>query len=198
MYSRPVADSIDRERAVWTDAQQTTNGKISPTIRRSHTKRAHGPTSDENGATSAGPAPVAVQATNSTTWATTTASSTRASRIRGASGSLGVTRYQWPRISAAKTPPMAALTTASWTSRETAPKEPPPQASAPNTRVAVAAARPAQSRAEAIRGPRLRATSQSATTAMKTTRAARRGASQAGSTTTGDVPSESGRAPSEI
>ena len=34
--------------------------------------------------------------------------------------------------------------------------------------------------------------------AMKTTRAARRGASQAGSTTTGDVPSESGRAPSEI
>ena len=38
--------------------------------------------------------------------------------MSGASGSFGVTRYQWPRIIAAKTPPMAALTTASWTSSD--------------------------------------------------------------------------------
>ena len=30
MYSRPVADSIDRVRAVWTDAQDTTSGKTRP------------------------------------------------------------------------------------------------------------------------------------------------------------------------
>ena len=47
----------------------------------------------------------------------------RASRMSGASGSFGVTRYQWPRIIAAKTPPMAALTTASWTSSGTAPSD---------------------------------------------------------------------------
>ena len=62
MYSRPVADSIERVRAVWTDAQETISGKISPTIRRSQTNSAHGPTSDANGATSAGPAPVPTQA----------------------------------------------------------------------------------------------------------------------------------------
>ena len=88
IYSNPVADSIDRVRAVWTDAQQTMSGKISPTISRSQTNSAHGPTSDENGATSAGPAPVAVHATNSTTWSATTASRTRASRMSGASGQL--------------------------------------------------------------------------------------------------------------
>ena len=96
MYSSPVADSIDRVRAVWTAAHETTSGKISPTIRRSQTNSAHGPTSAANGATSAGPAPVATQTTNSTTWTATTASSTRDRRMSGASGSLGVTRYQWP------------------------------------------------------------------------------------------------------
>src|SRR3954451_24780653 len=115
MYSKPVADSIDRVRAVWTDAQQTISGKISPTIRRSQTNSANGTTSDENGATSAEKETVAVQATNSTTCKATTASRTRASRMSGASGSFGVTRYQWPRIIAAKTPPIAALTTASCT-----------------------------------------------------------------------------------
>ena len=62
MYSSPVADSIERVRAVWTDAQHTISGKISPTIRRSQTNSAHGPTSEENGATSAGPAPVPTHA----------------------------------------------------------------------------------------------------------------------------------------
>ena len=94
MYSSPVADSIERVRAVWTDAQQTINGKISPTMRRSQTNKAHGPTSDENGATSAGPAPVPTQATKSTTWTITMTSRARASRMSGASGSFGVTRYQ--------------------------------------------------------------------------------------------------------
>ena len=50
MYSSPVADSIERVRAVWTDAQQTISGKTSPTIRRSQTNSAHGPTSAANGA----------------------------------------------------------------------------------------------------------------------------------------------------
>ena len=50
MYSRPVADSIERVRAVWTDAQQMTSGKTSPTISRSQTNSAHGPTSDAKGA----------------------------------------------------------------------------------------------------------------------------------------------------
>ena len=71
MYSSPVADSIERVRAVCTDAQHTISGKISPTIRRSQTNSAHGPTSEENGATSAGPAPVPTHHTNSTTWTTT-------------------------------------------------------------------------------------------------------------------------------
>src|SRR6187402_891189 len=130
MYRSPVADSIDRVRAVWTDAQQTINGKISPTIRRSQTNNAHGPTSDENGATSAGPAPVPTQVTKSTTWTITTTSRARARRMSGASGSFGVTRYQWPRIIAANTPPMATARTTNWSSSGTAPKAPPPQASA--------------------------------------------------------------------
>ena len=33
-------------------------------------------------------------------------------RMSGASGSFGVTRYQWPRIIAAKTPPVATASTA--------------------------------------------------------------------------------------
>ena len=56
IYNNPVADSIERVRAVWTDAQHTMSGKIRPTISRSQTNSAHGPTSDENGGTSAGPA----------------------------------------------------------------------------------------------------------------------------------------------
>ena len=59
MYWRPVADSIERVRAVWTAAHDTTSGKIRPTISRSQTKSAYGPVRAANGASSAGPAPVA-------------------------------------------------------------------------------------------------------------------------------------------
>ena len=87
-----------------------------------------------------------------------TTRSTRASRMSGASGSFGVTRYQWPRIIAAKTPPMAAVTTASWVRSETVPIAPPPHARAPATSVAAAAARAAHSRAAPGRGRMRRAT----------------------------------------
>ena len=108
---------------------------------RSQTNSAHGPTNDANGATSAGPAPVAIHAQKSATWTTTTTSSTRARRMSGASGSFGVTRYQWPRIIAAKTPPIAALTTASWMRERYAPSGASPHARAPNRSAATAAAR---------------------------------------------------------
>ena len=49
MYSSPVADSIDRVRAVWIAAHDTTSGKTRPTMRRSQTNRAHGPVSGANG-----------------------------------------------------------------------------------------------------------------------------------------------------
>src|SRR6187401_247615 len=180
MYSNPVADSIDRDRAVWTDAQQTISGKISPTMRRSQTNSAHGPTSDENGATSAGPAPVPTQATKSTTWTTTMTSKARARRMSGASGSFGVTRYQWPRIIAANTPPMAALTTTSWTSNGTAPGDPPPHARAPNSSVATAARSAPHSTAWATRAPARRATSEPAAMMQNSSSATWRGPSQAG------------------
>ena len=114
MYSNPVADSMLRVRAVWTAAHDTTSGKIRPMMRRSQTNSAHGPTSDANGPTSAGPAPVACQTMNRTTCTRDDRrAGRRDSRMSGASGSLGVTRYQWPRIIAAKTPPVAAARTAS-------------------------------------------------------------------------------------
>ena len=49
MYSRPVADSIERLRAVWIAAHETTSGKTRPTSRRSQTNWAQGPLSGENG-----------------------------------------------------------------------------------------------------------------------------------------------------
>ena len=61
MYWRPVADSIERVRAVWTAAHDTTSGKIRPTMSRSQTNSAYGPVRAANGATSgragAGPDP---------------------------------------------------------------------------------------------------------------------------------------------
>ena len=54
MYSRPVADSIERVLAVWIAAHETISGNTSPTTSRSQTNSAHGPTSAENG-----PPPVA-------------------------------------------------------------------------------------------------------------------------------------------
>src|SRR6187397_1242368 len=99
MYWRPVADSIERVRAVWTAAHDTTSGKIRPTMSRSQTKRAYGPVSAANGASSgAGPAPVPIQTQNRTIWNATTNRSARDRRINGDSGNFGVTRYQWPRI----------------------------------------------------------------------------------------------------
>ena len=115
MYSRPVADSIDRVRAVWIAAHDTTSGNTSPTISRSHTNSAHGPNSAANGPPVApGPIPMPTQVTNRATWRATTQNRRRATRTSGASGSFGVTRYQWPRIIAANTPPVASVRTTSW------------------------------------------------------------------------------------
>ena len=55
MYSRPVADSIDRDRAVWIAAQLTMSGKTRPTSRRSQTNSAHGPTSAAKAGDPCGP-----------------------------------------------------------------------------------------------------------------------------------------------
>src|SRR3990172_11961249 len=49
MYRRPVADSIDRVRAVWTAAHVIASGSPIPTMKRNHTKRAAGPTSGSRG-----------------------------------------------------------------------------------------------------------------------------------------------------
>ena len=74
-------------------------------------------------------------------------------RMSGASGSFGVTRYQWPRIIAANTPPVAIARTANWSSSGTAPNDPPPHESAPQTRTAAAADRAAAARSGARRRP---------------------------------------------
>jgi hypothetical protein len=71
MYSSPVADSIDRVRAVWTAAQDTTSGNTSPISRRSQTNSAQGPTSAPKGPSppfgpeAPGPAPKPTQPTMS-------------------------------------------------------------------------------------------------------------------------------------
>ena len=127
--------------------------------------------------TSAGPAPVATQAANSTTWSATTDEQDPGEqderRLRAASG---VTRYQWPRIIAAKTPPIAAVTTASWVRSETVPSGPPPQASAPKTSVAAAGRerRPAPARAPAAGGSAARRGATTASTQKATSASAPR------------------------
>jgi len=100
MYSSPVADSIERDRAVWIAAQETISGNRSPTIRRSHTNSAQGPISAANGASLPpgpawpGPTPKPTQTRNSRTCSPTIQNRRRDTSTRGASGSLGVTRYQ--------------------------------------------------------------------------------------------------------
>src|SRR3954454_12886366 len=88
MYRSPVADSIDRLRAVWTAAHETISGKINPTISRSQTNRAHGPTRTANGPLPPGPGAVQAQAPNRTPWRATNAKGPREIRINGASGSF--------------------------------------------------------------------------------------------------------------
>ena len=96
MYSSPVADSIERVRAVWIAAHDTTSGNTSPTTSRSHTNRAHGPVSGANGPPPE-PPPSATETTKNTSWSTTTTGAGPARTARAdASGSFGVTRYQWP------------------------------------------------------------------------------------------------------
>ena len=86
-------------------------------------------------------------------------SSRRETITSGASGSRGVTRYQWPRIIAANTPPVAAASTASWIASGTAPSGLPPHVRAPSTMTARPATSPAiagitaaRPRASAMRG----------------------------------------------
>ena len=107
-----------------------------------------------------------------------------------------MTRYQWPRIIAAKTPPIAALTTTSWTSsadraeRTAAPRERPEDERRDGGRGRL------RSRAPSRRAARTRrATRPPATRMQNSARAARRGASQLGSTTTGEDTSDAGQRP---
>ena len=116
--------------------------------------------------------------------------------MSGASGSFGVTRYQWPRIIAAKTPPIAAVTTASWVRSDTVPIGPPPQARAPKTSVAAPAATAAHSTTVPAVGRMRRATRPITASAQNATRAEWRGPSHAASRTTGEAPRVAGSAPS--
>src|SRR6478735_7787371 len=185
---------MDRERAVWRAAHDTTSGKIRPTIRRSQTNRAHGPTRTENGpAPTPGPVPVDTHTAKSTTWGATTASRPREMRISGASGSFGVTRYQWPRIIAANTPPVAIARITSWSRSGTAKTVPPAQARAPNTNVAAAANRPAAA-IHGARWRRARATTYTPASTVKAASATRRGWSNAGSIRIGEPDEAMGRA----
>src|SRR6185503_7902990 len=180
MYSRPVADSIDRVRAVWTAAQLTINGKTRPTSRRSQTNNAQGPASAANAGVPPGPAPTAIHATKSASCAASAMASQRDSRTRGASGSRGVTRYQWPSTIAAQTPPRtAARRTSSMRSGMLA-KPPPPQPTAANSRASAPATTPAAARIGVRWPPCRRSPYRTASTASAAS-AARRGASQAGS-----------------
>src|SRR4051812_41619299 len=143
MYRSPVADSIDRVRAVWTAAQLTMSGNTSPTSRRSHTNSAQGPTSAANAGVPAGPAPSAIQATNSPSCTASAIASQRDSPTSGASGSRGVTRYQWPRTIAAQTPPSTAARRTSSIRSGALAQPPPPQLTAANRSARPPATRPA-------------------------------------------------------
>ena len=197
MYSSPVADSIERVRAVWSAAHDTISGNTSPITSRSHTNSAHGPTSAENGppalaVPAPGPAPKPTQATNRITCSATIHSSRRETITSGASGRRGVTRYQCPRIIAANTPPVAAASTASWIASGTAPSGPPPHVSAPSAMTARPATNPAIA-GTTPRRPRARATPVIRARTTKATSARRRGSSNAGSTGTGTPSAMTGR-----
>ena len=197
MYSRPVADSIDRVLAVWIAAQEMISGNTSPITRRSQTNRAHGPTSAENGppppvAPEPGPAPNPTQATNSTAWSATIHRSRRDTSTSGASGRRGVTRYQWPRIIAAKTPPVAAASSPSWIASGTAPSGPPPHVSAASRITASPASSPAIAGMTARR-PRMSAMVVTTASTTNRRRAARRGSSKAALTGIGELTPSGGR-----
>ena len=110
--------------------------------------------------------------------------------MSGASGSLGVTRYQWPRIIAAKTPPVAS-------GQDRQLQEQPGDAEpavAPRQRPEDERGQPGgQGRQLRPRGRppgRIRRTTSAATSSTQNRpRADRRGASQTGSMTTGELPS---------
>ena len=133
--------------------------------------------------------------------ARSTASRTRESRMSGASGSFGVTRYQWPRIIAANTPPVAATQRpragASSGDRRRARRR--PSASAPKTQRRAAGAPSAPSLDEPGRSRRGRDRDDERRRRRgRRTRAsaARRGTSKAGSTRIGESPSAGRQRPS--
>ena len=101
-------------------------GRRRPTSRRIHTKNAHRPTSGSKGRRPR-PAPVDSQTTKRTSWTPTTSRSRRDTSRSGPVGSLGVTRYQCPRIIAAKTPPVASVSAVSSTRSGPAAGNPPAQ-----------------------------------------------------------------------
>ena len=200
MYSSPVADSIERVRAVCTAAHDTISGKISPTIRRSQTNSAHGPTSEANGATSAGPAPVPIHAHEQHDLDDDDDQQDARQQDERRLGQLR--RHQVPvaqdhrredaadrraddgqldeqrgRRRAIRRPRPARRTRAS---------RPRPPARPLDDSGEIAGRRPAGDQRRRRERRRTRAAP------------ARRGASQAGSTTTGESPSVAGRAPSEI
>src|SRR4051812_11813118 len=186
MYSSPVADSIDRLRAVCSAAHDTTSGNTSPTISRSHTNSAHDPNSAANGPPVApGPIPSPTHVRNSTTWSATTHSSRRETSTSGPSGSLGVTRYQWPRIIAANTPPVASVSTRSCSDRPATPAALPPQVRPPSSRTRIPAVIPIAPGIRA-RPPRASTSVVSVANTRNTISAVRRGTSNAGSTITGE------------
>ena len=84
MYRSPVADSMDRLRAVWIAAQQTMSGNTIPTMSRSQTNSAHEPVSALKPAVPDGPRPTAVDPTKRANWAATIQVRTREKRMSGA------------------------------------------------------------------------------------------------------------------
>ena len=122
---------------------------------------------------------------------------TRDSRISGASGSFGVTRYQWPRIIAAKTPPVAAHEDRELDEQRERPERP----AAPGERPGGERQRrpPRAARASTEVGDRADATGATRASDGEDDRtassAARRGTSQAGSARTGEAPSDGRQGP---
>ena len=195
MYRSPVADSIERVSAVLTAAQQT--------IKREHEPDDQAQPDEQRQV--AGERAERRTARGSGTRSRPRPRTGRAARRRrraacatagcsGASGSFGVTRYQWPRIIAAKTPPVAAVNAVNSTSRPSVAERP----AAPGERAADERQDPGSRARSAPAGRRRPDGSGGRPAPARPPRRmpagrSRRGASQVASSATGDVAERGGQ-----
>ena len=188
---------MDRERAVWTAAHDTINGKIRPMISRIQTKNAHDPLRAANGATSAGPAPVAIQKANSATWTASDAEQQARHQDEWRLGQLR--RHEVPVAEDHRREDAADRSREGMPAGQQEPRrvDPLPHASAPKTSTSSPAAKCNEPRVARDRSAPQHEEVQRAAIRTNAASAARRGTSNAGFATTGESPSVAGSDPSE-